>query len=317
MPKNIKVSHICYMQIHQVITETANAPVITSIDGKMFDEASMHAEMTPALRNKILHHEMRHVLGKVPVLKDGPQTLPVRFSAFLSLEVHLEDDVVIEQGSPAEHMYFVASGEMGISIDGVAPSPSSPKGDSRYLKYIFEGCYCGEVGILLDSAKNQSAYIDKSVSVSRRTATLTVTSPTCVLYALPGVDLLKVLEAFPEVKLYMENTALGRHEKAVKMDLSLYDDPEDIKTDEYKKRAAALAELDEVATPRSRMTFLKRGSISYFPRSSSPDLVSQKTKHDPNSVLGARTQTRTPSPETKKSLLKFEIEATQTNHVGK
>ena len=114
----------------------------------------------------------------------------------------------------------------------------------------------------------------------------------------------------------MENTALGRHEKAVKMDLSLYDDPEDIKTDEYKKRAAALAELDEVATPRSRMTFLKRGSISYFPRSGSPDLVSQKTKHDPNSVLGARTQTRTPSPETKKSLVKFEIEATQTNHVG-
>ena len=249
-------------------------------DGKMFDEASMHAEMTPALRQKILHHEMRHVLIKVPVLRDGPQTLPVKFSPFLTLEVHLEGDVVIEEGGMAESMYFIANGELGISCKGYAPSPdaspvsaSSPTSssdDMNFLKFVFEGCYVGEVALLLDSSKNPSAFDDKGseISVSRRTATLTVVSTTCVLYALKGTDLIHIIQEYPEVKLYMENAALGRYERVTERKMNQYEDQEDAKTAEYQNRAAAFQEMEESLSPTSRRKFMSKSFFSSNQRGS-------------------------------------------------
>jgi CRP-like cAMP-binding protein len=183
----------------------------------------------------------------------------------LTLEVHLEGDVVIEEGAMAESMYFIASGELGISCKGYSPptptsSPSSAA-DDMYLKFVFEGCYVGEVALLLDSSKNPSAFAKggTDISVARRTATLTVVSSTCVLYALKGTDLIHIIQEYPEVKLYMENAALGRYERMTGRKINEYEDQEDAKTAEYQKRTAAILEMEETLSPNSRRAFLGKG----------------------------------------------------------
>lgn len=163
-------------------------------------------------------------------------------------------------------MYFIASGELGISCKGYSPptlASSSPSGeaDDMYLKFVFEGCYVGEVALLLDSSKNPSAFDEgvTGVSVTRRTATLTVVSTTCVLYSLKGKDLIHIVQEYPEVKLYMENAALGRYERVTNRKINEYEDQEDAKTAEYQKRAAAILEMEEGLSPNSRRAFLGKG----------------------------------------------------------
>ena len=185
-------------------------------DGKLFDEAEILSNVTPILRREIISYKNREVLLKVPLLQDTEENkvFAMEVCTCLSSEIVFMDEIVIREDTTGTAMFFIFSGVMEIFLNSAA--------DLTYVA-VGDGCYFGEVSIILNCKRTASA----------RTKTQ------CLLYRLQAADLKRLLFDFDEQHMYMKKIARARQKRIVsylglndeEIDQDEEQDEEDAKTD--------------------------------------------------------------------------------------
>ncbi|KAJ3256271.1 hypothetical protein HK103_005634 [Boothiomyces macroporosus] len=101
----------------------------------------------------------------------------------LQVEHFLKEDVVIEEGSTGDQMYFIAKGKMNVYIKGIRVSS------------LKSGDYFGEISLLFGDVK--------------RTATVEAAA-NCIVYSLNRTEFRKVMDIDPSVSSMVTKLALKR-----------------------------------------------------------------------------------------------------------
>jgi CRP-like cAMP-binding protein len=185
-------------------------------DGKLFDEKEILGSVTPILRREIVSYKNREVLLKVPLLQDTEENevFAHEVCTCLSSEIVFMDETVIREDTTGTAMFFIFSGVIEIFLNSAA--------DLTYVA-VGDGCYFGEVSIILDCKRTASA----------RTKTQ------CLLYRLSADDLKRLLSDFADQTRYMQKIARARQKRIVaylgladaEVDEDEEQDEEDAKTD--------------------------------------------------------------------------------------
>jgi len=197
---------------------------IEHADGKLFDEEKILGLVTPPLRKEIMGFNARGVINKVPFLSSiTNKPFAKELATVIEPVVAFADELLIRAKTTGHEMYFIHNGVVEIFVPGA---------NSAYLA-IGDGCYFGEVSLLLGVKRTASA----------RTKTQ------CMLYRVKRSKLLSCLKDFPESMRQMEKVAKSRQKR-----LAYYMDPEDnelLPQDEIDAEDAKTelfgADADEVA----------------------------------------------------------------------
>ena len=162
-------------------------------DGKLFDESEILEHVTPLLRRKILSYKNREILDKVPLLRSTDNEILFRqdISTCLKEEIVFMDEVILAEDTSGDTMYFIFSGVVEIFLNATV--------DLTYVA-IGDGCYFGEVSLMLDCKRTASA----------RTKTQSL------LYALSRADLKRVLRDHPDKSEYMYDISRKRKKRMMK-----------------------------------------------------------------------------------------------------
>ncbi|KAI8813156.1 hypothetical protein BJ742DRAFT_866062 [Cladochytrium replicatum] len=139
---------------------------------KYFDEDKILKELNAPIRKRISLHNCRSLILRVPFFSKADNGFIGSIVRVLQLNHFLAGDVVLEEGTSGEEMYFILSGVLEVVIGG------------RVQAQLMPGMFFGEIAVLFGRMK--------------RTANIRAVTP-CVLYSLSKRDLDVVLEDFPEV----------------------------------------------------------------------------------------------------------------------
>ena len=161
-------------------------------DGMVFEEETILADLTPNLQREIRRCLSSARLLKVPFIKSSPKLLMERVATCVEPLIVFADEVVVHEHHHGDRLFLINSGLVEIS---------SGRTHRRY-RSITDGCYFGDVAVLLDV---------------RRTATCTAKMQTH-LYTLHGSTLRDVLLDYPEVLEYMRYIARRRHLRVLMLD---------------------------------------------------------------------------------------------------
>ncbi|KAJ3294725.1 Potassium/sodium hyperpolarization-activated cyclic nucleotide-gated channel 4 [Borealophlyctis nickersoniae] len=138
--------------------------------GKYFNEESILTELNNPLRQQISLHNCRSLILKVPFFRDGDNAFINSVVTILEINHYLSGDVVIEEATSGEEMYFIATGICEVLTEGIVRARLTP------------GLFFGEISLLFGKMK--------------RTATIRCATA-CVLYSLSKTNLDIVLEHHP------------------------------------------------------------------------------------------------------------------------
>ena len=178
-------------------------------DRKLFDEASIMKELSPALRMRILEENRKDLFNRVPFLRSVDKERK-DFSAMLSTRLSplccLEKESIFEEGTTGHEMFFVYSGLVEL-LSTFAPSdtPVVEAGVGGLLTVIGPGSFFGEVACFLTQRRTAGARA-KTVAI---------------LYVITSEDLADCLEDFPTTEAHLRRVAgtrLNRIEDMKKMD---------------------------------------------------------------------------------------------------
>ncbi|GMI10428.1 hypothetical protein TrVE_jg5639 [Triparma verrucosa] len=176
-------------------------------DGKLFDEEEILGNVTPLLRREIVGYKNREILLKVPFFHN-PDEFSTEVACHLSSEIVFMNEIVVREDTSGDSMFFIFSGVVEIFLQATA--------DLTYVA-IGDGCYFGEVSILLNCKRTASA----------RTKTQ------CMLFRMKATDLHHLLNDFPEKDEYMKRVSRARHKRIVNyMGVEDGKDPDDEEQDE-------------------------------------------------------------------------------------
>ena len=178
-------------------------------DRKLFDEASIMKELSPALRMRILEENRKDLFNRVPFLRSVDKERK-DFSAMLSTQLSplccLEKESIFEEGTTGHEMFFVYSGLVEL-LSTFAPSdtPVVEAGVGGLLTVIGPGSFFGEVACFLTQRRTAGARA-KTVAI---------------LYVITSEDLADCLEDFPNTEAHLRRVAgtrLNRIEDMKTMD---------------------------------------------------------------------------------------------------
>eukprot|EP00520_Triparma_pacifica_P017727 CAMPEP_0118640342 /NCGR_PEP_ID=MMETSP0785-20121206/4703_1 /TAXON_ID=91992 /ORGANISM="Bolidomonas pacifica, Strain CCMP 1866" /LENGTH=1277 /DNA_ID=CAMNT_0006531725 /DNA_START=175 /DNA_END=4005 /DNA_ORIENTATION=- len=186
-------------------------------DGKLFDEQEILSSVTPILRREIVAYKNREILFKVPLLQDTEENkvFAHEVCTHLTSEIVFMDEIVLREDTTGNSMFFIFSGVIEIFLNSAA--------DLTYVA-VGDGCYFGEVSIILNCKRTASA----------RTKTQ------CLLYRLHADDLKKLLFDFGAQHNYMKKIARARQKRIVSY-LGL--EEEEIEEDEEQDEEDAKTDL--------------------------------------------------------------------------
>ena len=197
-------------------------------DGKLFDEEEILASVTPLLRREIVEHNNRDVLMKVPLLRDGNEIFSSEVASVIKPIISFPDEVILRENTTGTEMFFISSGVVEIYVESAS-----------HMTYVAigDGCYCGEVSMLLSCKRTASA----------RTKTQ------CMLFRCAAKQMQGILDDYPEKKDYMENVAICRQKRifnylskeSVELGEEDRDDQEDCKTDLFGVDASEVMMVKE------------------------------------------------------------------------
>jgi len=121
-------------------------------DGKLFDEEEILSSVTPLLRREIVEHNNREVLVKVPLLQVADdyqnQFFASEIAGIITPTISFQDEVIMRENTTGMDMFFISSGVVEIYVEA-APQIT-------YVA-IGDGCYCGEVSIIMNCKRTASA----------------------------------------------------------------------------------------------------------------------------------------------------------------
>ncbi|XP_020610666.1 potassium/sodium hyperpolarization-activated cyclic nucleotide-gated channel 2-like [Orbicella faveolata] len=150
--------------------------------GKLFDEEKILGEVSRPLRKAIVNYNCRELLRAVPFFYDADPDFVSAIITKLEFEVYLEGDVIIREGELGTEMYFLKSGIVSVSCDGVTTDD------------LTDGSYFGEICLLTNA---------------RRTASITAKT-LCDIFILHAEDFREVVDEYPEMRQVMESVASQR-----------------------------------------------------------------------------------------------------------
>jgi len=163
-------------------------------DGKLFDEEEILSSVTPLLRREIVEHNNREVVVKVPLLQVNDdyqnQYFASEVAGIINPVISFPDEVILRENTTGNDMFFISSGVVEIYVEAA---------DHITYVAIGDGCYCGEVSMILNCKRTASA----------RTKTQ------CMLYRAEARDMMLVLDDFPDKKEYMESVAKSRQKRII------------------------------------------------------------------------------------------------------
>ncbi|KAJ3194278.1 hypothetical protein HK101_003086 [Irineochytrium annulatum] len=151
--------------------------------GKLFDEAKILQELNAPLRMQISMHNCKFLILKVPFFRDAGDAFISSVVTVLKVNHFLAGDVVIEEDTCGEEMYFIANGTVEVITGKAVRAKLTP------------GLFFGEIALLFGRLK--------------RTATIRTTTP-CILYSLSKTDLDLVLLRHPSMALRIRAVAEER-----------------------------------------------------------------------------------------------------------
>jgi len=195
-------------------------------DGKVFDENEIMKDLSPALQRQILIYNSKELFMKVPFFRNSGNGFNSSLASKLSPMLAFEMDVVIEQGTTGESMFFVFEGSVNIFVEGLNGAPDT------HIATVGEGCFFGEVSLLLPV---------------RRTANV-VAATTTTLHVLSKNALLASLIDFPDMETRLGDIAKIRLSKLTKRVKSNRDSKLDgtLDKDYQDMRAVALKGTNKV-----------------------------------------------------------------------
>ncbi|KAJ3321174.1 Potassium voltage-gated channel sub H member 7 [Boothiomyces sp. JEL0866] len=159
-------------------------------DSKYFDEQKILRELNTPLKLSILLRNYQNFLFKVPFLKNASFEVMAKVVSSLQVEHFLKEDIVIEEGSTGDQMYFIAKGKMNVYIKGVKVSS------------LKSGDYFG--------GKNR-VMIEISLLFGDVKRTATVEAATnCIIYSLNRTEFRKIIELDATVSGMVSKLALKR-----------------------------------------------------------------------------------------------------------
>jgi hyperpolarization activated cyclic nucleotide-gated potassium channel 2 len=163
-------------------------------EGKMYDEDEVLKMLPPNLRDDILSFNQRLLFEQVPLLS-GPNTpdgLRSRLAPLLEKRVMFAGEEIFEEGALGTELYFIVSGIVEVFSQF----------STSIVKAISDGCYFGDVAVLLGG---------------RRTAS-TRARTNLVLSVIPRAQVLEIINEFPLVHKYMVYIAEKRRLRLVSLD---------------------------------------------------------------------------------------------------
>lgn len=203
--------------------------------GKLFDEEKILSEVSRPLRKAIVNYNCRELVRAVPFFYDADPDFVSAIITKLDFEVYLEGDVIIREGELGTEMYFLKSGVVSVSCEGVSTDDLS------------DGAYFGEICLLTHA---------------RRTATI-VAKTMCDIFILHAEDFREVVEEFPEMRHVMESVASER--------LSRMGKSVDFSNSACPSRECLLAKLQTSASRRSSICCSCTNLLQ--PRENNPEIV--------------------------------------------
>ncbi|GMH69740.1 hypothetical protein TL16_g05229 [Triparma laevis f. inornata] len=238
-------------------------------DGKLFDEdevrrsdnydrnlsALILGNVTPLLRREIVGYKNREILLKVPFFDatHDDQIFSTEVACHLSSEIVFMNEIVVREDTSGDTMFFIFSGVVEIFLQSTA--------DLTYVA-IGDGCYFGEVSILLNCKRTASA----------RTKTQ------CMLFRMKAQDLRLLLHDFPEKEEYMKRVARARHKRIVAyMGVEEGKEPDDEEQDEED------AKTDLFGTDADEMMLRKDEEFEKYRQHAR---ISVRASHHRNSGVG-------------------------------
>lgn len=149
-----------------------------------FNEPQILQTVPSNLRTEIMLHTCSHLVSKVPLFKELPQSILKQIVGCLKLEVFFPGDIIIQMGEVGDCMFFISSGAADIIAD---------TGD--VMNRLTDGSHFGEISLL--SRGNRRMATVKAVEV-------------CEAYKLSRRDFRKVIEPHHDLLRYLEHIALQR-----------------------------------------------------------------------------------------------------------
>ena len=155
------------------------------VNGKMYNEEEILDLVSPILRREIKHFTARDITVKVPILSVTHKNFAEEMTAALEPTIAFQNEIILRENTTGEEMYFILSGVVEIFL-------ASAK-NAAYLA-IGDGCYFGEVSLLLGIRRTASAK----------------TKTQCMLYKVGRQKLLEILHNFPEMAKVMKRVSWSR-----------------------------------------------------------------------------------------------------------
>lgn len=109
---------------------------------RYFDEEAIHNTISNNLRRSIRMETCQHLVKNVELFRDLPNALIAKVVDRLKLEIYLENDVIIQEGSYGDAMYFIASGTAGIYTVG-----------GKEVVHLVDGAHFGEISLMKKDQK--------------------------------------------------------------------------------------------------------------------------------------------------------------------
>ncbi|KAI8619764.1 cyclic nucleotide-binding-like protein [Chytriomyces sp. MP71] len=145
--------------------------------GKYFEEESLLADMNESLREEVSSHNTRRLIEKVVFLRrcegDGRDDIFFnKMSTVLHARYYIPGDYVTKQGDSGNDMFFILSGKVNVSVNGVK------------VVSLYDEAYFGEVSL---------------ITKSLRTATVQA-GMASILYRLTRQDFQSVISEFEDMQ---------------------------------------------------------------------------------------------------------------------
>ena len=155
---------------------------------KYFDEPGIlfQSELSHPLRKRIVMHNCKNLVEKVPFLASAPTEFLYDLILQLQFEVFFPGDIIVQGGKKGDSMYFIEYGKVAVKL---------PNG--LVVKTLGDGDYFGEIALLLDE---------------RRVADVVVLE-VCDVYKLTRTNFDDVLQEHPRMKSVLERIAKQRLEE--------------------------------------------------------------------------------------------------------
>lgn len=158
-------------------------------DGKLHNEEEIFDFLSPVLKREIKQFTGRDICRKVPLLSTpSNRDFAHDVSCVIEPTLVFANEIIMREQTTGNEMFFICSGVVEIYVSSL-----------KYSSYlaIGDGCYFGEVSLLLG--------VRRTASAKSKTQ--------CMLYRLRKCKLLSLLQDYPTIESKMTNVAQSRRRR--------------------------------------------------------------------------------------------------------